>query len=185
MTARFPPFLPLLLRLFNYHGNRWCASSHTDAPSQNNGVQRICAPTCAQTEPTCVLCGRTPLTESHDPMSKHGSERRDRERGRVKVSERKARGVGEVVGWYDGDVDGECDNGAELDGAYTHPNTVQPACARPSAELLLVRWATDKLRAAAFEISTIIRLQYNFCESTAHIQNKLFIINVIFNYLPV
>lgn len=105
------------------------------------------------------------------------------ERERVKVSERNARGVGEAVGWYDGDVDGECDNGAELDGAYTYPNTVQPACARPSAELLLVRSATDKLRAAAFEISRIIRLQDDFYESTAHIQNtllELFIIFVLF-----
>lgn len=88
------------------------------------------------------------------------------ERERVKVSERKARGVGEVVAGYDGDVEGECDNGAELDGAHTYPNTVQAACARPSAELPLVRSATDKLRAAAFEISRIIRLQCNFYEHT-------------------
>lgn len=101
MTARFPPFLPLLLRLFNYHGNRWCASSHRDAPSQNNGVQRICAPTCAQTEPTCVLCGRTPLTEWHDPMSKHGSERRDRARTCESEREKCARcGWGGRLIWW-------------------------------------------------------------------------------------
>lgn len=28
LSVSLPPFLPFLLSLFNYHGNRWCGSSH-------------------------------------------------------------------------------------------------------------------------------------------------------------
>lgn len=65
------------------------------------------------------------------------------ERERVKVREREKKKARDVVAWNDGDVDGKCDNGAELDGAYTYFDSVQTACARPSAGLLLVRSAKD------------------------------------------
>lgn len=55
---------------------------------------------------------------------------------RVKKTERCG---GEMAGWNDGDVDGAmCDNGAESVNvwrSHTHPNTIQTACAGPSAEL--------------------------------------------------
>lgn len=41
--------------------------------------------------------------------------------------------MGEQVKLNDRDVDRECDNGAESDGTHTHPNTIQAACAYPSA----------------------------------------------------